>query len=235
MTEKRIIVFAGPTSVPLPFSDYIELRPPVAYGDLSNIDDPQRSIIVIVDAAFFHKPGPTHPELLRLLNNGTTLIGAASFGALRATELAPLGMIGIGKVYSAIVHRIITDDAELAVAMRSDNFKAVSIPLINVRKLLFVASTKRVDYAILLRAFEVARRIHFMERTSAVLKHEWHQECRAISSLLAELLSRPEMIDVKSSDASQAVRFALSLVTGGQSVEASVLPDFPTDLFTVRG
>jgi hypothetical protein len=43
------------------------------------------------------------------------VLGAASLGAVRAAELAPFGMLGIGSVFAGYADGSITDDADVAV------------------------------------------------------------------------------------------------------------------------
>ena len=45
---------------------------------------------------------------------GTQVFGAASMGALRAAELAPFGMIGVGAIFAAYRDGRLTGDDEVA-------------------------------------------------------------------------------------------------------------------------
>jgi hypothetical protein len=224
LIKRQVIVFVGPTGLSPVDCQSLTFRPPACCGDLDQILRPEETIVVLVDAAFLHRSGPTHPELIQLMNKGAMLVGAASFGALRATELGRFGMIGVGKVYSAFVSGLITDDAEVSVAMRSDTFAAVSIPLVNLRRLLFEASVLGVPYLQLAHAFEICRNIYFMERSERKLRKEWQKQCPSIADLLSELLYRREMFDVKRSDADAAVRFAVATIGNNR------LPKLPADL-----
>src|SRR5688572_32760283 len=51
-----------------------------------------------------------------LFRSGVRVFGAASMGALRAAELQPFGMIGVGQVFQAYRRGHLTDDDEVAVA-----------------------------------------------------------------------------------------------------------------------
>src|SRR5699024_12171240 len=70
--------------------------------------------IAVVDGVFGNQPAVWHKEILFALAQGCTVIGAASMGALRAVELAPYGMIGVGAIYRLYRRGAIVDDAEVA-------------------------------------------------------------------------------------------------------------------------
>lgn len=98
-------VFIGPT---LPAAEVRARLPdaivagPVAAGDVLRLVR-RRGVarIAIVDGYFERMAAVWHKELLVALARGIEVWGAASMGALRAAELAPFGMIGVGAVYRA--------------------------------------------------------------------------------------------------------------------------------------
>ncbi len=55
----------------------------------------------LIDGAFAETRAVWHREILWALSQGIHVFGAASMGALRAVELAPFGMRGVGTVYRA--------------------------------------------------------------------------------------------------------------------------------------
>jgi hypothetical protein len=55
--------------------------------------------------------------------HGIHVFGAASMGALRAAELAPFGMIGVGEVFEAFRSGDLSDDDEVAVAHATAEFE----------------------------------------------------------------------------------------------------------------
>ena len=54
-------------------------------------------------------------------------------GALRATELAVYGMIGVGEIYSLFASGELDADDEVAMVFDPDTLEAVSEPLANIR------------------------------------------------------------------------------------------------------
>ncbi|MBI2254695.1 MAG: TfuA domain-containing protein [Proteobacteria bacterium] len=98
---RRAVVYLGPT-LPLAQArselDAIYL-PPIVDGAL--IDAVERlapAVILIIDGVFQSAPAIKHKEILWAIGQGTTVIGAASMGALRAAELYPQ-MHGVGMIY----------------------------------------------------------------------------------------------------------------------------------------
>ena len=53
------------------------------------------------DGVVLDVPAVWHREILWALSEGVHVFGAASMGALRAAELAPFGMLGIGTIFAA--------------------------------------------------------------------------------------------------------------------------------------
>lgn len=95
------VVFLGPS---LPAKDAARLidadvRPPAGQGDLFRAARENPPAIALIDGIFKDAPTVRHREILWALSQGIPVFGAASMGALRAAELAPFGMQGIGLIY----------------------------------------------------------------------------------------------------------------------------------------
>lgn len=71
-------------------------------------------IIGIIDGVFFEDAAVGHREVLEVMKHGITVVGASSMGALRAAELEPFGMIGIGEIFRMYRDGIIESDDEVA-------------------------------------------------------------------------------------------------------------------------
>jgi hypothetical protein len=94
-------VFVGPT-VPIPDAravlDAVYL-PPVQQGDVYRAVVHHRPRAVgIIDGYFQQVPSVWHKEILWAMAQGVHVFGSASMGALRAAELAPFGMRGVGEI-----------------------------------------------------------------------------------------------------------------------------------------
>src|SRR5881397_1767342 len=101
----RVIVFAGPTLPRQPDAAWrsllagCDLRPPARRGDVLAALAARPGALVLIDGYYYSVPAVTHKELRYALDAGVRVLGAASLGALRAAEMAPLGMAGVGWVY----------------------------------------------------------------------------------------------------------------------------------------
>lgn len=133
-----VIVYLGPslardkaeTILPSTVADY---QPPVRRGDLETAVLESPTILCIIDGLFFQDCSVGHREILKLLKTGTEVYGASSMGALRACELEPFGMKGIGRIYSMYLEGIVESDDEVALACDPFTNEAVSDALVDIR------------------------------------------------------------------------------------------------------
>jgi TfuA protein len=129
-----IAVFLGP-SLPVAAArsvlDAVYL-PPIKRGDLSQLGPEIRSI-GIVDGEFYQSLAVSPKEILPLIERGIALYGASSMGALRAVELEPYGMIGVGRVFEAYRDGIVDAEDEVALVYDRETYEPLSDPLINIR------------------------------------------------------------------------------------------------------
>ena len=211
-----LIAFAGPSLGREQFDapGQIEFRPPARCGDITRAVHARPTAIGLIDGVFETAPSVWHKEIVHALSLGVTVFGAASIGALRAVELAPFGMIGIGEVYRAYSSGEIEDDDEVAVlhGPAELGFQLLSEAMVNVRATLDTAGRAGVlcanDRSILGRA---AKSIFYKHRTwESIAK-------RAVSHGLSILtLERFEgwrtghHIDVKKRDAQLLISAMLS-------------------------
>jgi hypothetical protein len=130
-------LFVGPT---LPRAEIAALGdfvclPPVAQGDVLRSAKARPHAIGIVDGYFDGVPAVWHKEILWALTQGIHVFGSASMGALRAAELHPFGMRGVGRIFEAYRSGEIEDDDEVAVlhGPAETGYVALSEPLVNIR------------------------------------------------------------------------------------------------------
>lgn len=132
-----IAVFLGPSldvetaRALLPANYY----PPVRMGDVYRLTTCGARLIVILDGVF-HKTTPVwQREIVSAIDHGITVVGASSMGALRAIELEPMGMIGLGTVVEWYRAGRISGDDEVALQHADEEYgyRALSEPLVNVR------------------------------------------------------------------------------------------------------
>ncbi len=93
----------------------IDFRPPARCGDITRVVGARPAVIGLIDGVFETTAAVWHKEIIYALSEGVVVFGAASMGALRAVELAPFGMIGIGDIFRAYRDGEIEDDDEVAV------------------------------------------------------------------------------------------------------------------------
>jgi hypothetical protein len=132
------VVFLGP-SIPkarLPRVPF-EIRPPVQQGDVlcALADGAKR--IGIIDGYFDQVPSVWHKEILFAIEQGATVFGAASMGALRAAELHAFGMIGVGRIFEMFRDGVLEDDDEVALLHSSaeHGYRSLSEAMVNLRDL----------------------------------------------------------------------------------------------------
>ncbi|MCX9010846.1 MAG: TfuA-related McrA-glycine thioamidation protein [Candidatus Methanoperedens sp.] len=131
----RAVVFTG-TSISHSDARKIldaEYRQPVRRDDIRKLMGSPPDIIGIIDGVFFDSAAVAHREIIEALKSGVTVVGGASMGALRASELAPYGMLGVGRIYEMYKSGAIESDDEVAVTFNAETMEALSVPLVNVR------------------------------------------------------------------------------------------------------
>ncbi|EPX58891.1 hypothetical protein D187_003606 [Cystobacter fuscus DSM 2262] len=165
----RIYIFTGPTLSAQEGRAELDATflPPVAQGDVYRAALGKPVAIGIIDGYFERVPAVWHKEILWAMSEGIHVFGAASMGALRAVELAPFGMEGVGTIFESFQRGELEDDDEVAVAHGSaeDGYRLLSEPLVNLRATLAAARAAGVvgpaTSAVLER---VARDLFYMER-----------------------------------------------------------------------
>src|SRR5687768_5008228 len=172
-------IFAGPTLPPRDDAraHHATWLPPAKHGDVYRaVALLQPRAIGIVDGYFQWVPSVWHKEILWALHQGVYVFGAASMGALRAAELAPFGMRGIGRIFDAYRSRVLApyrneafeDDDEVAVihGPAESGYLAASEAMVNIRCTLAAAERAGVISAVTRdRLVEIAKRLFFPERT----------------------------------------------------------------------
>ncbi|MEU4574382.1 TfuA-like protein [Nonomuraea sp. NPDC023979] len=138
MSPSRTLVYAGPTISPeevLAAAPHAEVRPPVARGDLHREEWRRSDTAVLIDGYYRERLSVGHKEILWLLDAGVRVVGAASMGALRAAELGPFGMTGVGEVHGMYASGEVDGDDEVAVlhGPAERGYPPVTVALVNLR------------------------------------------------------------------------------------------------------
>jgi ribosomal protein S12 methylthiotransferase accessory factor len=184
-----------------------DYRPPIKRGDLLRDLEAGSRGFAIIDGEFGQNLSVNLTELRIALERGATVCGAASMGALRAFEAAPLGMHGLGWIYGLYCNSQIDGDDEVALLFDPITFRPITEPLINVRWAVDVASNKSVLTAEQKSAIiRLARQVPWWERTMERLKDTLQNssvpQYQAFFDLVA---SDPASFDRKRLDALQCL------------------------------
>ncbi|MFJ3623876.1 TfuA-like protein [Streptomyces iakyrus] len=163
-------IFTGPTAVGEAAVEMLSsccIHPPARHGDFLHNGFSEGDVVVLIDGLYHGNPPIRHKEILDALTRGVTVIGAASMGALRAAELHPFGMIGVGQIFEMYRDAEIDSDDEVAV-LHSDgpDWTVLSEALVNMRHTLRLAEQAGlVTPAERTELLETARGLHYPRRS----------------------------------------------------------------------
>jgi hypothetical protein len=149
--RRDVVLFAGPTLAASPVArralrgSGVRVRAPVARGDVTRLVEAHSrdargrarhrpGVIVVVDGLFHDRLAVGHAELRGALRAGWRVWGLSSMGAIRAREMAPLGMRGFGRVFERFAGEGDFQDDEVALLHGpAPEYRAVSEPLVHLR------------------------------------------------------------------------------------------------------
>jgi hypothetical protein len=168
---REIVVFLGPTLPACEASKHLAgiYLPPAEQGCFVRaIWQYRPEAIVLIDGQFGRVPAVRHKEIIWALAQGIPVFGASSMGAIRASELAEMGMQGHGLIYRWFRATALADDDEVAVSMSPVELgaKPLSEALINIRLTLRRAARVGIFSPVVRGQLEdLAREAHFRDRT----------------------------------------------------------------------
>lgn len=187
----------------------IDLRPPAAQGDLLRAVDAGYRLIGLVDGVFGHEPAVWHKEILAALAAGARVLGAASMGALRAAELHPFGMEGVGTIFAAYRDGLLEADDEVALlhGPAELGWPALSEPMVNLRATLArLARRGVIGHGEAARVARVLAARFYPERTRATLEEALRAEVGPARADTVVGWARRSAVDAKAADAARLVR-----------------------------
>jgi len=167
------VVFAGPSLCrgDLEAIDpaLFEVRPPIRRGDIPAVVSAGYRTIGIIDGEFYQRLSVSPKEVLAALYAGCAVVGGASMGALRAAELYPYGMVGVGEIYRWYRSGKVTRDDDVAVTyavVDDGEYRVLNTPMVNVMWLTQTAGASGwLDPHTRRRITLAARRIPWARRT----------------------------------------------------------------------
>lgn len=185
---------------------HAHMMPPVKRGDIPSLlaGNEQPEYIGIIDGMFYQRAAVGHREILDAIQRGIAVYGAASMGALRASELHTLGMRGVGRIFRWYVDGDIESDEEVALVFDPETYVPLTVPHVNVRYALTAAVDEGlVDEVQRQELLEISSSIRYTERTYELIvgrgieegvipAHDGH--------VLVSFLSQPRL-DLKRLDA----------------------------------
>ncbi|BAW31719.1 MAG TPA: TfuA-related McrA-glycine thioamidation protein [Methanothermobacter sp.] len=205
---KRVIVFTGPSLHPREASRILkaEYHPPVGRGDVSRFIRETVDVIAIIDGVFHQEPAVAHKEIIEALKRDVKVVGGASMGALRASELDNLGMIGIGYVYRKYKDGSIESDDDVAVAFDPKTLEPLSDSLVSIRY-NFKRAYKRgiISKGELENLIKTAKSIFYPKRTYERIYNKSNLDPGSLKGLREFIES--EGVDIKKEDAIKVLEY----------------------------
>jgi len=227
------VVFVGP-SLPasrarsvLPDATYL---PPIRRGDLTAVLKEKPAIVGIIDGQFLQSLAVSPLEIFAAIQAGTTVLGAASMGALRAVEMSRFGMIGVGTIFRWFRDARLVAEDELAVAYDPETGSPLSDALVNMRYAFSQAVAEQVIHRDTRRTLiRLARSLYFPERTYLSAIRMAEKRVPGVELDRLRLWLRNECPDLKADDALRLLRLAdrLSKRDGRTKMTAAETATFP--------
>lgn len=205
--KKKIIVFTGLSISHEEAREILEAdyRAPVKRNDILKAIEEKPDIIGIIDGVFHQSPSVSHKEIMKAIDKGIAVIGGSSMGALRASELDTLGMIGIGYVYKEYANGNIQSDDDVAIVFDSKTNKPISEALVNISYNLKKAIDEKIISEIEEKEIlKIAKSLYYPYRTyETILKKTDINE--NLKNDLIDFLNNT--IDIKKQDAEEVLNY----------------------------
>lgn len=191
----------------------VEYLPPVKRGDIYDLLERKSDleVIGIIDGVFHQSPAVSHKEILEALKRGITVVGGSSMGALRACELYPFGMIGVGKIFEDYKNGVIVDDDDVAVSLNPETLEQVSEPWINMKyNFEFAVDDNVISQEECEELLSIAKETYYPRRSFnyVIKKSSLSDEDKKI---LIDYINSKDY-DVKNRDAREVVEYIKNLI-----------------------
>lgn len=166
----KTVIFLGPSLAVTEARQILDAiyLPPAQQADLiTSVTRYRPDVIGLIDGVFSQSLSVWHKEILFALEEGVTVYGSSSMGALRAAETDVYGMVGIGDVYRMYATGELTDDDEVALTHgpADSGYRKISEPMVNLRKTFEAAlRDKIINTATHDRLVAIAKELFFPDR-----------------------------------------------------------------------
>jgi hypothetical protein len=138
------------------------------------------------------------------------VVGGASMGALRASELDDFGMIGIGQVYEDYKTGIVESDDDVAVVINPETLEQLSEALISMNYTFKAAKDKGIineeEYKILVKT---AKSIYYPKRTYGQVFKDSNLGTEKIKQI--NKFFKENKVDIKRDDAIMVLKYVNNL------------------------
>lgn len=202
------VAFVGPSLPAIAPGQYggLALHPAARRGDVTAAwREGGARLILLIDGLIVYDYPPSPMEVLKAIEAGVELWGAASLGALRAVELEAFGMLGAGWVFARYREGVIDSDDEVVTPLDAAG-RPTTVPLVNVRFALErLVAADRVVAAAARRILLDLRELHFTVRTPQRIQAVGR--AAGLGAREARALTAPAF-DVKAHDAAAALAAA---------------------------
>jgi hypothetical protein len=212
----KTVVFVGPSMTLGERRAIIgaQVTSPVCRGDLKRFAE--HDLFVILDGEFGQNLSVSPKEILQLLDAGKTVIGAASMGALRASELDSFGMIGVGWVYRKFASAAVRNDDDVALCYSPFDLSPTTIPMVDIEyRMELLMAEGRISRKEAAKILRKARSVFFADRTEELL----YNIIKGVSG--PKTIGRVDelhMPSIKSLDAAEALKLASTLASSSKEV-----------------
>lgn len=193
---RKIIIFLGLSIFEEEAATIIDadFRPPVRRGDVLKAINDGAEIIGIIDGVFHQSPAVAHKEIMKAMDLGVTVVGGCSMGALRASELDDLGMIGVGEIYRMYRNGTITSDDDVAVAFDPDTRTTIGEALVNIEYKLgrameneFISEEEKEEI------IKIAKELYYPQRSYANIFSKVEMEDERKSRLIDFIVKEKDL------------------------------------------
>lgn len=210
-----IIIYTG---LSLSFEDAkkmldAEYLPPVKRGDIYDLLEKRDDIeiIGIIDGVFHQSPAVAHKEILEALKQNITVVGGSSMGALRACELYPFGMIGVGNIFEDYKNGVIESDDDVAVSLNPETYEQMSESWINMKyNFEFAVEDNIITQSQCNELLKIAKDTYYPKRSFNYVIKKSSLNDNEKTELINYIHSK--QFDIKNQDAKKVIEYIKNLI-----------------------
>ena len=210
-----IVIFTG---LSLSFEDAkkmldAEYLPPVKRGDIYELLEKRDDIeiIGIIDGVFHQSPAVAHKEILEALKQNITVVGGSSMGALRACELYPFGMIGVGNIFEDYKNGVIESDDDVAVSFNPETYEQMSESWINMKyNFEFAVEDNIITQSQCNELLKIAKDTYYPKRSFNYVIKKSSLNDNEKTELINYIHSK--QFDIKNQDAKKVIEYIKNLI-----------------------